>query len=151
MVEFRQLIISFILIALFTFTLIASGVIMQTNNNVKTTIVDEQDPRTAPIRNLFGNLSADLLDQQNLSQGQVDEFTKEAPQEGTNVFLFASIVAAAKIIVSSISLLSNVLFSFLVVTLGLGEGVGLVIMGSFMAILLVTILFLGYKVFKIGT
>ena len=146
MVEFSQLVISAILIGMFTFSLIISGVIMQGDNNITESIL--QDPAN---NKTFNDLRANLSSQQGISQTQLEGFDTEAPEIGTNVFLFSSIVKAVKTLTSSLNLLYNVVFNLILVKLGLGSGAGLVLFGGLLAILLVTILFLAYKVFKIGT
>ncbi len=145
MVEFRQLVISSLLIALFTFTLIGSGVLMQVNNGVNNTILE--DP---VINNTFNNLTGSLSSRQGIAQTQLEGFEEEAPQIGTNIFLFSSFVGAGKTFISSLNLMYNLVFGLIIVKLGLGTGLGLVIIGTLLTILLVTIIFLIYKVFKIG-
>lgn len=145
-IEFRQLLISAILIGVFTFSLIGAGVLMQGNNNITEGILQD-----SIINNTFNDLGENLSNQQGIAQTQLEGFETEAPEIGTNVFLFSSIVSAGKTFTSSLSLLYNVVFNLIIVKLGLGSGSGLVLVGGLLAILLVTILFLAYKVFKIGT
>lgn len=142
--DFLGLIITMLLIALFTIGLISVGVNLSNENNPNATILQD-----TIINETFTDLETNLGEQQNESQRLLDAFQSEDPIK-TFVFLFSSIIGAVKTVASSLSTFTTVIFSMITQTIGIGQGTALLILGTFSAIFLLLFLFLGWRALKSG-
>lgn len=141
----RSAFITFLLIALFAFSLIAFGVQVSLDNNTNSTIL-----KNDVINRTFAQLETNLSQQEGIAGDQRESFEGENPILGTDSFLFKSIIGAGKTFTSSLSIFNNLFFGFILKTLGLGEGKGLVILGTFSAIILIIIIFVLWRSYKTG-
>ncbi len=143
--DFRGLVINSLLLGLFFFGLLIIPISIAIENNAESTLLS--DPATSSA---FANLSETLTGVEDIATKQREGFESETPTIGTDSFLFDSIIGAGKTFSSSISVVGSIGLSFIMRSLGLNEGFGLVISSTFITIMTLLIILLAWKIYKTG-
>lgn len=138
---FKEFIIATLLIGVCIFAMLGFVVTFQVNNHANGTIMDNPT-----INRTYSNLYTNLASSQGTAESQRTGFEKEVPTVGTDSFLFSSIIGAVKTFTSTIA---NV-FSIIFVYLGSVLGISPVVIGVFVAIIIISVILLAWRVAKVG-
>lgn len=141
MAGFKGLIITTLLIGLCVFGMLSWAITFQIDNNADQTLLDNPS-----INDSYSNLYTHLNDAQGTSESQREGFEQEVPTLGTDSFLFSSIIGAVKTFTSTISNIFSVTFVFI----GSALGISPVVIGVFVAIIIITAILLAWRVAKVG-
>ncbi len=141
MAKFYDLFKNFLFIGLMVFSILTFIIIVQSDNNAANPIID--DPL---ISTTYFNLSEDLGTLRNQSQAQKGLFESENPTIGFGSILLFSILSAGKVFNGMIIGIFTLLIKLPVVVLGL-DPILLSVLGT---LLIVTILFSLWAVYKLG-
>jgi len=141
MVNFTELfknmsLLGLIMLGLFSFTFI-----LETDNGVTDKLEDN-----SLIGDTYGDLRGDLAEFRNESQGQKGLFESENPTQGAGSILLFSIVSSGKVFNNMIVGVFNSLIKFPSVILGIDP----VIISVIVALLILTIIFGLWSVYKLG-
>lgn len=138
---FKSFIIATLLIGLCVFGMFQYILFTQLNNNTDENILDY------PILNeTYSTLYVNLSSVQGTAESQRQGFEQETPTLGADSFLFSSIIGAAKIFTSTVA---NI-FSTTFVYVGSVLGIPPVVIGVFVAIALITLILLAWRLHKVG-
>lgn len=139
--DFKDLWITFAIIGLVLFCIIAFVVQFQTDNNQDESILDN------PIINkTYGSLGSNLSSFSGITQGQKDNFEAEVPTSSFGSLVIFSIVSSGKILNGMITGIYNILIVLPAQILGINE----IIIGVFSSILIVSIILLIWRLIKNG-
>lgn len=141
MVEFRQLAISFILIAIISSCLIMWVAKTQIDNSASVTIMDNP-----VINSTYSGLSNSLQTSSSDAQNQKTAQETEVPQITSGSLVFYTLPMTGKIISSSIIGIFNLLFG------GISEilGVSPIIIAGLTGILIITIILTIWSLVRLG-
>jgi len=138
---FKGLIITTLLIGLVIFAMLSWALTFQLSNNADETLLDNPS-----INKTYSNLYTHLDSAQGTSESQRTGFEQEVPTVGTDSFLFSSIIGAVKTFTSTIANIFSVTFVYIGSVLGIHP----VVIGVFVAIIIITAILLAWRVAKIG-
>ena len=138
---FQGLIINGMLTALFIFAIISGGIYLASNNGQNSTLLNN-----TAINNTFNSLEDQLPATQTIAEQQKNNTFLENPIEGSDSFLFGTIIGAAKVFTGVWRSFYDLTFGLMSETLGISP----VILGVITAILLVVILLLFWRLIKVG-
>ena len=138
---FKGLIITAMLLALFIFAMINGGVYMADQNGQTSPLLNN-----TAINNTFNDLESDLPATQQIAAQQKNNTFLENPIEGSDSFLFSTIIGAGKVFTGVWRNFYDLTFGLISETLGISP----VILGVFSAILLIVILLLFWRLIKVG-
>ena len=138
---FRGLLISFLLVGLFTFSMITFGDKLIDDNEGNESVIDHPAVQTLNTT-IFGNLS----DTQSQAQTKRESFEEEEPSAGFGTLLLFSLVEVARAFTSTFVVLYNVLFGFARDILGIPT-IAMITIGATM---LITVILLSWRLFKTG-
>lgn len=140
----RDMVISFMVIGLFVFSMISFGVGIAVLNDGQSI---SDDPK---IGDAFEDYKAQLNVTQAEAQAQRDSFDSEKPTLSFGEILFESIVGVGRTFTSSMVTFVDITFG-LVFTVIFGAGSAFaVVLGVMTSIVLITIVFLLWRVVKAG-
>ncbi len=140
----RGMIISFMLIGLFVFAMISFGIGIATLNDG--TLITE-DPR---INASYGDIQVELEGVQSTAENQRDKFDTESPTLSFGEILFESIVGVGRTFTSSIVGFMDITFGLVFQTIFGGDSAFAVVIGTIVGIVLLSIVFLLWRVYKAG-
>ena len=141
MAKFIKLFFSFMFIGIIVLSLFSFIVNFQEENNVEDKFVDD-----LLINRTYENLKLDLGGLSDESQAQKTLFESENPTSGFGTILLFSIVSAGKIFNGMVIGLFNTLIALPVIFLGLDP----IILSVISTMLIITILFGLWVVYKLG-
>lgn len=140
----RNMIISFTVIGLFVFAMISFGIGIATLNNGQSIT---QDPR---INASYGDYATELSQVQSTAENQRDKFDSESPTLSFGEILFESIVGVGRTFTSSIVGFMDITFGLVFETIFGGDKAFAVVIGTIIGIVLISIVFLLWRVYKAG-
>lgn len=139
--EFRKLWVTFALIGLMVFSLLAFIVQFQTDNQQADSILNN-----TIINRTYSGLQTNLSSFGSTSQGQRGVFESETPTDSFGSLIIFSIVSSGKIFTGMLVGVFNLLILLPSSLLGLSP----VIVSTLSAILIVSIIFALWRVYKVG-
>lgn len=142
---FRKILFSVLLIALFSFAMIFFG--MSQGRNVNAPVNLEDDPR---INQSFGEFSQQLDTAQERTESQLESFQSENPILSFGTLVLFAIVSAGKVFTDMITGFYNVTLGLAFDVLFGGDPAFAVVTGVIISILLISIIFLFWRVLKAG-
>lgn len=139
--EFRDLFIAFTLVALFMFCMISFSINLSSDNEANSSIISH------PIINdTYSKLEANLSTFRATAEGQRGGFESELPSAGFGELIIFAVIGAGKILTESVVALFNIVFGSLSSVIGISP----IVIGVFTSILLFTLIFLAWKLYKQG-
>lgn len=138
---FKDYLIAIVLVGIFTVALISGIYQGQIENNANTTI--GQDPR---VNTIWTELNSSVNDANDAANSTRGAFESDNPNFASGFFLLGSLFSAVKTFTGLFVNSFDLIFSFLTQTLGIPS----VVVGAFTAILLITLVFLGWRLLKVG-
>ena len=141
----RSLIVGTLLVALFIYAMIAGSINLSSDNDSNSSLL-----QNTLINKTFSDLGANLSKNQEVASNQREGFETEIPTIGTDSFLFSSVIATGKTFTSKMSNIFNSTFGLIISTLGLSNTAGAIILGTLIAIILITIIALLWSWYKVG-
>jgi len=140
--SFREIWVSFILIGLFIFSMISFIALMQDKNNVDDSILENEI-----INNTFNKLSQNLTILENNTQTQRQSFESEIPERGFGSLIIFSIVGVTQ----KFTALLIGIFNIIIVLPASILGISPIVTSALGSILLVSLVLLGWRVYRIGS
>ena len=140
--SFRELFIQFSLISLFVFSTIGFVANFQAENGASSSILDNE-----LINSTFGDLADSISEQQDSANSSQEAFDADIPAPGFGSLIIFAIVGVAQTFTSLIAGVWNILIILPLSFLGLPSAVANVL-GS---ILSVTLIFLAWRVYRVGS
>ena len=138
----REVFISFALLGMFVFATISFIVATQTENNLESTILEN-----AVINKTFINLETNLSDFRTQTQTQKESFEGEIPERGFGSLIIFAIVGVGQKFTGLIMTVYNIVIVLPASILGVSP----VVIGVMTAILLVSVVLLGWRVYRVGS
>lgn len=140
----RNMIISFMVVGLFVFSMITFGIGIATLNNGQSIASDQR------INSTYGSYVTQLADVQSTAEQQRDKFDSESPTLSFGEILFESIVGVGRTFTSSMVGFMDTTFNLIFVTIFGGDPTFAVVIGTIIGIVLLSIVFLLWRVYKAG-
>jgi len=141
MAQFYKLFVNFILIGLIALGILSFTVGLQQDNNLNDTITNN-----ALINSTFSNLESDLGGFRDEAQPQKSVFETENPTEGFGSILLFSIISSGKVFNSMVVGIFNSIVRLPATILGIDP----VIFSVITTLLVITIIFGLWSVYKLG-
>lgn len=138
--SFRGLIIAFIIAALFVVVMIGFSVNFQVDNNTNVSVIDN-----ALVNETYVNLQGSLNDLQDDANAQQNATERDPVLIGLDSLILTSIWGTIKIFASFPRIAGSYLLNFIYIL-----GVPVVVLGTIMAIIIITLIFWGYKTIRTG-
>lgn len=149
---FKTLVISFILVGLFIYALIAFGIQFQTDMDANQTILNET---TSNLNTTYGSLKTNLTGAEDTGKSSREKFEDQAPITSTSGEVsFTSIVAAGKNFAGTMTGFFKTIFGLLKVTLGFDDTddtAFTIVLSTLGAIFLVTVIFFAWRAYRAGS
>jgi len=142
---FKDLLISFIIVSLFAFSLLAYAIGIANMNNTNASIIN--DPRVSVFNQSIGS-QLESIDE--TGDEQRENFESENPSTSFGEIIFQSIVGVGKTLTSSVFGFVNLLATLVSSTIFGNNKVFAVVIGSVFAILTISIIFLLWRAYKTG-
>jgi hypothetical protein len=139
--KFQSLWVTFALIGLIAFCFIAFIVQFETDNDKSNGLLENQI-----INRTYGNLQSDLSTFGSQAQGQKDVFESETPTISFGALILFAIVSAGKVFTNMLIGIFNILIFLPTAMFGISP----VITGVLSSILIISIIFLLWRVYKAG-
>ena len=139
--DFKDYIISAILIGIFIFAFISFGIQFASENNLNTSIVNNE-----AINRSYVNIENELADIKTKSETQREGFFKDIPIIGDASLILTSIAGVTRVFFTSIRKVYNIVVTLIQETIG----IPIIILNGFLAILLVSMVLLAWKFYKSG-
>lgn len=143
--DFKGMIVSFVLIGLFIFAILNFGIYLSSNNNANMSITDD-----SVIGSKMTDINTTLRELQDDATDKKQEFEEETGSLSTGFLIFGSILGTTKAFFSTVLNIASSTFSIIDSGLGLG-GTGTLILGVFSGIIIVVTLLLIWRVAKAGS
>ncbi len=89
MVNFRQLVVGFLIVGIFMFSLISFGITLQTQNNSSQSLLDD-----STFNDTFGDLQTEIQGSKVVADNQREAFESQEPGAGGFNFDLTSIIGA---------------------------------------------------------
>lgn len=140
--SFRQTFITFSIISLFVFAAISFIVAFQTENDADSSILENE-----LINRTFTTLADDISEQETDSNQSKGAFESEIPAPGFGSLIIFAIVGVAQTFTSIITTTYNVIIVLPISLLGVPKQIAS-IMGS---ILMMSLIFLAWRVYRVGS
>ena len=140
--SFQELFITFSIVSLFVFGTISFVVLFQQENGVTETILAND-----LINSTFIDLGANIADQSVSSNSSQDAFNSEVPAPGFGSLIIFAIVGVAQTFTSLITTIWNIIIILPLSILGVPTEVANV----FGSILIVSLIFLAWRVYRVGS
>jgi len=143
--SFRNTLFATLLIGLFTFALMFFAI--EQGQNVNAPLNINEDPR---INKAFGNLSQQLNTTQTRSESQLESFQTENPILSFGTLVVFAIVSIGKVLTDMVTGFYNITFGLIFDVLFGGDPTFGIVIGVVVSILIVSIVFLLWRVLKAG-
>lgn len=140
--SFREIWVMFIIVGVFTFGMISFIVISQQDNDVTNTILNN-----SIINKTYVNLEQNLTILENNTETQRQSFESEIPERGFGSLIIFSIVGITQKFTGLVIGVYNI---FIVLPASI-LGVSTVVTSAISSILLVSLVLLGWRVYRIGS
>lgn len=140
--SFREMWTTFIIVGVLMFSMISFIVISQQNNGVDDTILEN-----SLINKTFSNLGQNLTILENNTQTQRQNFESEIPERGFGSLIIFSIVGITQ---KFTGLLIGIYNIFIVLPSSI-LGISPVVTSAISSILIVSLVLLGWRVYRIGS
>lgn len=140
--SFRETWINFILIGVLVFSLISFIVIIQNENSVENGILENE-----LINSTFNQLSEELNSSGGDSQTQRESFEAEIPERGFGSLIIFTIVGVTQNFMSVII----TIFNILIVLPAQIIGVSPIVISALGSILIVSLIMLAWRVYRLGS
>lgn len=140
--KFGDLFFVFSLIGLLIFSMISFGAVLQQENDVEDTILND-----ARINKSYVDLSSDLSTFSNKSGIQKDSFESDTPTAGFGSLLLFTIISGAKVFTGMILGIYNVIIVLPASILGVSE----IVISVLTSLLLVSLILSAWLLYKLGT
>lgn len=137
----RKIILSFVLVSLITFSLIGFAVDMSSNNNINNSILDNPQ-----MEQVYGDLEDDLNELEQKGIEQKENFESDSIRANLGFFILDTIISGTRVFTNIIIGFFNILGAPLTSIIGLPSA----ILGAFTFLLLLSLIFYAYKLFKQG-
>lgn len=141
-ISFRQVFTIFSLIGLFVFATLSFAITLQEDNSVTDTILNNSQ-----INRTFERLQSNLTSVGNETQQQRQNFESEIPERGFGSLLIFSIVSVGQKFTATIIGTYNILIVLPASIIGVPTEV----IGVLGSILLVTLILLAWRVYRVGS
>lgn len=141
MAQFQNTLISFILVGLIVFGIMAFTVNIQSENNSEVRLLNDSF-----MNNTYSNLENDLNDFKDTADSQKELFESENPVLSFGTLIFYSIVSAGKVFSSMMIGMFNVVISLPVTYFGISP----IIVGVLGIILIISIIIGLWIIYKVG-
>lgn len=138
---FKDLVISFLIIGLFMFSLLSLGMQFAADNNAAVSITDNKI-----INQSFRGIEAELNTSQGRYSSELDKSENQSLKEGSDNLLITSISQTRVVARSTIVLVFNVLATMFKTILDINP----IVTGTFFSILLIIIIFGVYRLIRSG-
>ena len=138
---FKGLIVTSMLTALFIFAMISGGIYLSSNNDKNSPLLQNE-----AINNTFNELEDQLPATQGIASTQKNNTFLENPKEGSDSWLFGTIIGASKVFTGVWRNFYDLTFGLISETLGVSP----IILGVITAILVVIILLMFWRLIKVG-
>lgn len=142
MASFRELFITFSLISLFTFATISFVVLFQSENDSSNSILEND-----LINRTFTSIGGDIDDQESSSNSSKEAFESEIPERGFGSLVIFSIVGVAQSFISIITTTYNTVIVLPLTILGVPFQVAKILS----SILMMSLIFLAWRVYRVGS
>lgn len=140
--DMKSFVVSAILVALFVFAIIGFSISISEKNDSVNPI--QQDPA---LNKSYSQIQQQLNESQQEAEGSSNLFFEDIPVLGTVELFLGSIFKVAKTVTSSIRSVFSISFGLIQTTLGIPP----IITGSLMAIIIISTIFLAWKLYKTGS
>ena len=140
----RNMIISFMIIGLFVFAMISFGIGIATLNDGTSITEDKR------INKSYGQYETQLKQVQSEAEEQRNKFDSESPTTSFGEILFSSIVGVGRTFTSSLVNFMDITFSLVFTTVFGRDPAFAVVTGTIIEIILLSIVFLLWRVYKAG-
>lgn len=140
--SFRGTWVNFILIGVLVFSLISFVVVIQNENNVEKGILENE-----LINSTFNSLAEELNTSGGDSETQRKSFEAEIPERGFGSLIIFTIVGVTQNFMSVIVTIFNILIVLPAQVLGVSE----VVISAIGSILIVSLILLAWRVYRIGS
>ncbi len=140
--SFREVFITFSLIGLFVLATLSFGIKLQQDNSVSDTILNNSQ-----INRTLDRLQSNLTDVSNQTQQQRQNFESEIPERGFGSLLIFSIVSVSQKFTATIIGVYNILIVLPASILGIPPEV----IGVLGSILIVSLILLAWRVYRVGS
>lgn len=138
---FRNIVIAFLLVGLFMFSLISFGVELAADNEINQTILSHPT-----INSSYQKIESNLSTAASTASGQRANFETEIPTESFGSLLFYSIVSAGKVFGGMMASMYNLITGSFSEVLGVSP----IVLGTITAIILMSMVLLAWRVYKSG-
>lgn len=140
--SFREVFLTFALIGLFVFGILSFGIKIQQDNEVSDTILNNSQ-----INSSFEKLQTNLSSISDQTQEQRENFESEIPERGFGSLLIFSIVSVGQRFTAIIIAVYNVLIVLPATILGISP----IVTGVLGSILIVSLILLVWRVYRVGS
>jgi len=139
--EFRHLLVNFIMIGIFAFALIGWSIFVQMDNSGNSSLMENQ-----LINSTFVDLGTELSSTQSQAEGQRESQEQENPTASSGDLILFTITKAGKVFTGTIRAIYDITIG------GASKVIGIppIIMAGFTSILLVSIILLAWSLYKQG-
>jgi len=142
MVELREVVIGTLLVGLFLFAIVNFGSNLAIDNDVPNVLMEDES-----FNRSFANITSELEDVDDPYKSQSANFFKSIPVVGQVFMLLEPIFGAGKVFVTSIRNIYTVMMTLLMETFGISP----VIFNTLIAIVLVTVVLLAWRLYRVGS
>ncbi len=139
--SFRETFITFALIGLFIFASISFIVKTQQDNDVENTILEDEI-----INRTYSKLETNLSDFESTTQTQKESFEDEIPERGFGSLIIFSIISVGQKFTGLIAIVYNVMIILPASILGIPK----VVISVLSSILIVSLVLLIWRVYRVG-
>lgn len=144
--EFYKYLITFILIGMFAFMMIGFVVQTQSDNDANSSILND-----SRFSNVYSSINSSLMQARNDANTTKTAFEKESPISEFGSLIFFSIVSTIRVLTGTASTLYNVTIGLLLDVLISDKRVESIVSASLGTILVITLIFIGWRVIKQGS
>lgn len=142
MASFRETFITFALISLFVFAMISFVVILQEEEGSSSSILENE-----LINRTFINLGGNITQQEETTNTSKATFESEIPEKGFGSLIVFAIIGVSQTLTSIITTTYNIIIVLPLTVLGVPNQIAK-ILGS---ILMMSLIFLAWRVYRVGS
>jgi hypothetical protein len=142
MVEFKNVVIGALLVAIFAYALIGFSVQMAVDNNVNNSIMNNE-----VINSTYSNLETQIDDLKHSAETQKDSWYADIPVLGDATIIFQSIAGITRTFFSGFVSIYNLLIGLISKTIGFP----IIILNGIVGVIIIISLLLLWSLYKAGT
>ncbi len=150
--SFKGMVIGFVIVGIFFFCLVSLTIQFQSDNKVNNSLLN--DPEYSELNKTFSSMNITLSSVQKIAGVQRESTEQEAHQKGFGSLVSFAIKDSAKAFSSMVIVIPNLLFGTIKPVLGLDDnpsGGMALILNVIIGIIVISLLFLGWRLFKAGS